>query len=156
MASPPQASLLVPFFQQQTPSSFLCHILIILTFQTFSLLLYLLEWSLISDLWCHYYNYFVATWTTPIYYCCCCCCYVTSIESNSVRPYGQQPTRLFHPQDSPGKNTGVGCHFLLHHIIQQTVNTRHVLMLHWLAIPSPLPLSLGLSTPWYRTMLKLG
>ena len=34
--------------------------------------------------------------------------------SDSVRPYGQQPTRLLCPWDSPGKNTGVGCHFLLH------------------------------------------
>ena len=33
--------------------------------------------------------------------------------SNSVRPQRQQPTRLPHPWDSPGKNTGVGCHFLL-------------------------------------------
>ena len=33
--------------------------------------------------------------------------------SNSVRPHRQQPTRLCRPQDSPGKNTGVGCHFLL-------------------------------------------
>ena len=33
--------------------------------------------------------------------------------SDSVRPYGWQPTRLPHPWDSPGKNTGVGCHFLL-------------------------------------------
>ena len=33
--------------------------------------------------------------------------------SDSVRPNGQQPTRLPHPWDSPGKNTGVGCHFLL-------------------------------------------
>ena len=33
--------------------------------------------------------------------------------SNSVRPYRWQPTRLPHPWDSPGKNTGVGCHFLL-------------------------------------------
>ena len=31
----------------------------------------------------------------------------------TVRPHRQQPTRLSHPQDSPGKNTGVGCHFLL-------------------------------------------
>ena len=30
-----------------------------------------------------------------------------------VRPHRQQPTRLPHPWDSPGKNTGVGCHFLL-------------------------------------------
>ena len=33
--------------------------------------------------------------------------------SNSVRPHRRQPTRLRHPWDSPGKNTGVGCHFLL-------------------------------------------
>ena len=33
--------------------------------------------------------------------------------SNSVRPQRWQPTRLFCPWDSPGKNTGVGCHFLL-------------------------------------------
>ena len=33
--------------------------------------------------------------------------------SNSVRPQRQQPTRLPSPWDSPGKNTGVGCHFLL-------------------------------------------
>ena len=31
--------------------------------------------------------------------------------SDSVRPQ-RQPTRLPHPWDSPGKNTGVGCHFL--------------------------------------------
>ena len=30
-----------------------------------------------------------------------------------MRPHRQQPTRLPHPWDSPGKNTGVGCHFLL-------------------------------------------
>ena len=33
--------------------------------------------------------------------------------SDSVRLHGQQPTRLSHPWDSPGKNTGVGCRFLL-------------------------------------------
>ena len=33
--------------------------------------------------------------------------------SDSVQPHRQQPTRLPHPWDSPGKNTGVGCHFLL-------------------------------------------
>ena len=33
--------------------------------------------------------------------------------SDSVRPHRQQPIRLHHPWDSPGKNTGVGCHFLL-------------------------------------------
>ena len=38
---------------------------------------------------------------------------VTSVVSNSVRPHRQQPTRLLCPWDSPGKNTGVGCHFLM-------------------------------------------
>ena len=33
--------------------------------------------------------------------------------SDSVQPHGQQPTRLLCPQNSLGKNTGVGCHFLL-------------------------------------------
>ena len=33
--------------------------------------------------------------------------------SNSVRPHRWQPIRLPCPWDSPGKNTGVGCHFLL-------------------------------------------
>ena len=31
----------------------------------------------------------------------------------SVRPHRQQPIRLLCPWDSPGKNTRVGCHFLL-------------------------------------------
>ena len=45
--------------------------------------------------------------------CCCCCCCVTSVVSDSVRPQRRQPTRLHRPWDSPGKNTGMGCHFLL-------------------------------------------
>ena len=36
-----------------------------------------------------------------------------SVVSDSVRPHRWQPTRLPHPWDSPGNNTGVGCHFLL-------------------------------------------
>ena len=48
--------------------------------------------------------------------CCCCCCQVTSVVSNPVRPQRRQPTRLPRPWDSPGKNTGVGCHFLLQHM----------------------------------------
>ena len=36
-----------------------------------------------------------------------------SVMSDSSRPHGLQPTRLFHPWDFPGKGTGVGCHRLL-------------------------------------------
>ena len=39
---------------------------------------------------------------------------MASVVSDSEWPYGQQSTRLLHPQDSPGKNIGVGCHFVLH------------------------------------------
>ena len=46
-----------------------------------------------------------------IHTCCCCC--VASVVSDPVRPHRRQCTRLPHPWDSPGKNTGVGCHFLL-------------------------------------------
>ena len=56
--------------------------------------------------------YYWATWEPPTYYVCCCC-YVASVVCNSVWPHRQQPTRLPHLWDSPGKNTGVGCHFLL-------------------------------------------
>jgi len=37
-----------------------------------------------------------------------------SVVSDSFRPHGLQPTRLHHPWDFPGKNSGVGCHCLLH------------------------------------------
>ena len=47
---------------------------------------------------------------TSRYVCCCC---VASVVADSVRPHRWQPTRLLFPWDSPGKNTGVGCHFLL-------------------------------------------
>ena len=39
--------------------------------------------------------------------------HITSVMSDSVRPHRRQPTRLPCPWDSPGKNTGMGCHFLL-------------------------------------------
>ena len=42
-----------------------------------------------------------------------CCCCVTSVVPDSVRTRRRQPARLLCPWDSPGKKTGVGCHFLL-------------------------------------------
>ena len=43
-----------------------------------------------------------------------------SVESDSLRPHGLQPTRLLHPWDFPGKSTGVGCHRLLWHRVLQS------------------------------------
>ena len=63
---------------------------------------------------CPVNKFFSTIFLDSIYMCCCCCCCcVTSVVSNSVRPHRRQPTRLSRPWDSQGKNTGVGCHFLL-------------------------------------------
>ena len=43
-------------------------------------------------------------------------CEVTSAVSNSLWPFERLPARLLCPWDSPGKNTGVGCHALLQEI----------------------------------------
>ena len=55
-----------------------------------------------------HFSYFVSSFEVS-----CCCCEVAPVMSDSVRPHRRQPTRLPRSWDSPGKNTGVGCHFLL-------------------------------------------
>ena len=49
--------------------------------------------------------------------CVCAVCKVASVTSDSLQPYELQPARLLFPWDSPGKNTGVGCHALLQGIL---------------------------------------
>ena len=46
-----------------------------------------------------------------------------------MRPQRWQPIRLPRPWDSPGKNTGVGCHFLLHQASLSITNSRSSLKL---------------------------
>ena len=46
----------------------------------------------------------------------------SSVVSDSVRSHGLQPTRLLRPWDSPGKNTGVGYHFLLQYMKVKSEN----------------------------------
>ena len=53
-----------------------------------------------------------------------------SVMSNSLLPHGLQPTRFLYPWDSPGKNTGEGCCFLLQGIFRtqgQTPGLLHLL-----------------------------
>ena len=58
-------------------------------------------------------------------------CSVASIVPDSVRPYGLQPLRLLCPWNSPGKNTGVGCHALLQGIfLTQGLNPGLLCLLH--------------------------
>ena len=61
------------------------------------------------------------------------CRHVQSLQSClTLQPHGLQPTRLLCPWDSPGKNTGVGCHFLLRGIFwTQALNPGLSSLLHW-------------------------
>ena len=56
--------------------------------------------------------------------------------SESLRLYRLQPTRVFCPWDFPGKNTGMGCHFLLQGIFPTQESNSH--LLHWQANSLPL------------------
>ena len=67
----------------------------------------------------------------PFNFVCAC-----SVRSNSLWPHELQPTRLLHPWDFPGKNTEVGCHFLLQGIfLTQGLN---LCLLHWQSNSWPL------------------
>ena len=59
--------------------------------------------------------------------------------SNSVQPHMWQPTMLLHPWDSPGKNTVVGCHFLLLCI---KVKSESEVTQSCLTLPNPMDCSL--------------
>ena len=49
------------------------------------------------------------------------------------RPHRQQPTRIPHPWDSPGKNAGVGCHFLLYCMKVKSLSCVRFLATPWTA-----------------------
>ena len=51
------------------------------------------------------------------------CMHAKSLQSCSTLcdPRDSSPPRLLCPRDSPGKNTGVGCHFLLHFLGQNSL-----------------------------------
>ena len=93
-----------------------------------------------------------------------------------MRPHRRQPTRLHRPWDSPGKNTGVGCHFLLQCVkvkseseVAQSCPTLRDSMDHsppgssvhgifqasvleWVAIATPKPYSFLPSQPAFREL----
>ena len=45
-------------------------------------------------------------------------CVICPVMSDSLKHHGRQPTRFLCPWNSPGRNTGLGCHFLLQGIFQ--------------------------------------
>ena len=65
-----------------------------------------------------------------------CCCLVAKLCPILFRPYGLQPTWILCPWDFPGKNTGVGCHFLLQGVFPTQGSNPP--LLHWQADSFPL------------------
>ena len=94
---------------------------------------------------------------------CVCACPVASVVSDSLWLDGLQPARLLCPWDSPGKNTGVGCHALLQGIFQTQgsnlsflplLHCRRILY-HWVTKEAPVKrdewkeFALGSTDFWY-------
>ena len=88
------------FFVQMIPSNF---VLLASTLQT----------NQKSGSYLRFHTHLIMMILYSKYLSCHCCCQVASVVSDFVRPQRRQPTRLPCPWDFPGKNTGVGCHFLL-------------------------------------------
>ena len=71
-----------------------------------------------------------------------------------VRPHKQQPTRLPSPWDSPGKNTGVGCHCLLQCMKVKSLSHVQLLVTPWTAAYQTPP-SMGFSRQEYWSGVPL-
>ena len=69
-------------------------------------------------------------------------------------PHRRQPTRLPHPWDSPGKNTGVGCHFLLQCVKVKSLSCVRLLATPWTAAHQAPP-STGFSRQEYWSGVPL-
>ena len=62
----------------------------------------------------------------------CFCCSVGQLYLILLQLHRLQPVKLLHPWDVPGKNTGVGCHFLLQGIFpSQGSNPWFLRLLRW-------------------------
>ena len=74
--------------------------------------------------------------------------------SDSVQLHRQQPTRLPRPWDSQGKNTGVGCHFLLQCMKVKSLSCVWLLVTPWTSAYQAPP-SMGFSRQKYWSGLSL-
>ena len=61
-----------------------------------------------------------------------CCSLVAKLRPTLLQPHGLQSTRLLHPRDFPGNNTGVGFHFLLQGIFLTQGSNPNLLHCRWI------------------------
>ena len=73
---------------------------------------------------------------------------------DSTRAHRRQPTRLPRPWDSPGNNTGVGCHFLFQCVKVKSLSRVRLLVIPWTAAHQAPP-SMGFSRQEYWSGLSL-
>ena len=86
-------------------------------------------WSKCSARWKENGGYILPFFSSQLL---CCAVLTCSVVSDSLRPYGLQPTRLLCPWGVPGKNAGMGCHFLLQGIFPtQELNPCLLCLLHF-------------------------
>ena len=87
-----------------------------------------------------------------IWFCCYCCCLVTMSCLTLLWPHGLKPSRLLCPWNFLGKNTKMGCHFLLQgFFLTQELN---LCLPHWQA--DSLPLSYQRSPKIWLALHKWG
>ena len=86
--------------------------------------------------------------------CICVCVLSSSTMSDSLQPYGLQPTWILCPWNFPGKNTIVGCHFLLQGFFPtQGSNLCLSHLLYWQADSLPLSYLESLKICLYNIIL---
>ena len=73
--------------------------------------------------------------------------------SDSVQPHRRQPNRFPRPWDSPSKNTGVGCHFLLQCMKVKSLSRVRLLVTPWTAAYQAPP-SMGFSRQSVKIVFK--
>ena len=99
-------------------------------------------WSLLTP---KYSNSVKQSFLAVYYY------YVTSVMSDSVRPHRWQPTRLPRPWDSPGKNTGVGCHSTsIHFSLQQNFKLANQFSEYFKFKLSKIEVQIGFDNAYYK------
>ena len=82
----------------------------------------------------------------------CPCMLSRSVMSDSIQSHGLQPTKLLCPWDFPGKNTGVGCHFLLQGIFP--IQWSNLGLLHCRQTLPSKTSEKPLSCPWVGHMIQ--
>ena len=95
-----------------------------------------MSYNNVTFLWHHRFTNLQSNILKGIHSFVCVCMLSHSVMSDSLWPHGLYPARLLCPWNFPGKNTGMGCHFLLQGIfLPQGLNP---CLLHWQVDSLPL------------------